>query len=203
MADQLRTIRLYGKLGSRFGREFRLAVSNAAEAVHALSTQLPGFKRFLYEAQDHGMAFAVFHGKQNIREDQLGDPPGADDIRIAPILRGSKSGGAFSVILGAALIFVSGFFTGGATWALALGAGGFAGVAAGIGLSLIVGGITQMLAPQPKGLGAKDSPANQPSYTFNGPVNTQAQGNPVPVAYGECWIGSAVISAGIYAEDQQ
>jgi len=203
MADQLRTVRLYGAFGVRFGRVHQLAVANAAEAVHALSVQLPGFKRFLNEAKDRGLAFAVFHGRQNITKDQLLDPPGTDDIRIAPILMGSKSGGAFSVILGAALIFVSGFFTGGATWALALGAGGVAGVAAGIGLSMIIGGITQMLAPQPKGIGAKDSPSNQPSYGFNGPVNTQAQGGAVPAAYGECWCGSAVISAGIYAEDQQ
>jgi predicted phage tail protein len=40
------------------------------------------------------------------------------------------------------------------------------------------------------------------SYAFNGPVNMQAQGNPVPVAYGETWTGSAVISGGIFSEDQ-
>jgi len=164
--------------------------------------QLPGFKRFLMEAKDRGMGFAVFHGRENLREDQLGDPPGNAPIRIAPMLLGSKSGGVFSIILGAVLIVAAGFFTGGAAFA-ALGAAGWGGVVAGIGVSLIVGGITQLLAPNPKGIGAKDSPANTPSYTFNGPVNTQAQGNPVPVAYGECWAGSAVISAGIYAEDQQ
>ncbi|HZX76155.1 tail assembly protein [Lysobacter sp.] len=203
MNEKLRTIRLYGTLGAKFGREYRLAVGSVAEAVHALSTQLPGFKRFLMESKDRGMAFAVFHGRQNLREDQLLDPPGNDAIRIAPVLAGAKRGGVFQVILGAALIIAAGFFTGGAGWSLAIGAGGMAGVTAGIGLSLVVGGITQMLAPNPRGLGAKDSPSNQPSYIFNGPVNTQAQGNPVPVAYGQCWAGSAVISAGIYAEDEQ
>lgn len=43
---------------------------------------------------------------------------------------------------------------------------------------------------------------------MNGTVNTQAQGNPVPVAYGGhdtmgMLVGSAVISGGIMAEDQQ
>lgn len=57
-------------------------------------------------------------------------------------------------------------------------------------------------APSPRGLSTKDSPQNQASYVFNGPVNTTAQGGPVPVLYGELEIGSAVASAGIYAEDQ-
>ena len=43
---------------------------------------------------------------------------------------------------------------------------------------------------------------------MNGAVNTQAQGNPVPLAYGGhdtkgMFTGSAVISGGIYAEEQQ
>ena len=29
-----------------------------------------------------------------------------------------------------------------------------------------------------------------------------AQGNPVPLLYGEMFVGSATISAGIYSEDQ-
>ncbi|MEL4893531.1 hypothetical protein PQU63_18765 [Xanthomonas protegens] len=63
-------------------------------------------------------------------------------------------------------------------------------------------GIVQILLLMQKGLGAQDSPANKLSYAFNGPVNTQAQGNPVPVAYGDTWCGSAVISGGIFAKDQ-
>jgi hypothetical protein len=54
----------------------------------------------------------------------------------------------------------------------------------------------------PKGRSANDKPENQPSYAFNGPLNTQAQGNPVPVLYGELIVGSAVLSAGITAKDQ-
>ncbi|MCC8470350.1 hypothetical protein [Xanthomonas phaseoli] len=70
------------------------------------------------------------------------------------------------------------------------------------GVAMVIGGLVQMLSPTPKGLGTQDSPDNRPSYAFNGPVNTQAQGNPVPIAYGDTWTGSAVISGGIFAEDQ-
>ncbi|MEL6098134.1 tail assembly protein, partial [Stenotrophomonas maltophilia] len=76
------------------------------------------------------------------------------------------------------------------------------------GWSLAIGGVVQMLSPQPRGLGAKESAENAPNYSMNGPVNVQAQGNPVPVAYGGhdtkgMVVGSVVISGGIYAEDQQ
>ena len=74
---------------------------------------------------------------------------------------------------------------------------------ASLGTALMLGGVMQLLSPQQKGLSAKDSPDNGASYNFNGPVNTTAQGNPVPLLYGELIVGSAVISAGIYSEDQQ
>jgi predicted phage tail protein len=44
-------------------------------------------------------------------------------------------------------------------------------------------------------------PENKPSFLFDGPVNTIAQGHPVPVGYGEMYVGSAVISAGIVTEE--
>lgn len=193
MTDRLRTIRLYGKLGARFGRKFRLAVNSPAEAVHALCVMLPGFQQYLMGAKSKGMEFAVFNGKQNLTKEQLRDPPGADDIRIAPVLVGSKRGGILQTILGIVLIVV-GVWT--QNYQLVFQGG-----------VMVLGGVSQMLAPQPKGLGAKDSPDNAPSYSMNGTVNTQAQGNPVPIAYGGhdkkgMFIGSAVISGGILAEDQ-
>jgi predicted phage tail protein len=103
MADRLRTIRLYGKLGARFGRVHHLAVSSAAEAVRALGVLHDGFNRFMAESKDMGLAFVVFYGKRNIGKDELGDPPSNNDIRIAPVVQGSKSGG-LQVLLGVALI---------------------------------------------------------------------------------------------------
>ncbi|WP_329890304.1 tail assembly protein [Stenotrophomonas muris] len=200
MTDRLRTIRLYGKLGARFGRRFRLAVNSPAEAVHALCTMLPGFQQYLMGAKAKGMEFAVFNGRQNLSRDQLHDPPGQDDIRIAPVLVGSKRGGVLQTIVGVVLIVVGAV-------ASAWGYGAIGQPMMKLGVSMVIGGIAQMLSPQPKGLGAKDTPENAPSYSMNGTVNTQAQGNPVPVAYGGhdskgMFIGSAVISGGILAEDQ-
>lgn len=90
----MRTIRLYGLLRQRFGREYRLDVISPADAIQALCQMLPGFERFLATAEERGLVFAVFAGKRNLGEHDL-SLQGADetDIRIAPIVAGSKRGG--------------------------------------------------------------------------------------------------------------
>ncbi|EEP91823.1 Bacteriophage lambda tail assembly I [Yersinia kristensenii ATCC 33638] len=71
-----------------------------------------------------------------------------------------------------------------------------------VGAAMMLGGVVQMLSPQQGGLASRQSAENTPSYAFGGPVNTVAQGNPIPIGYGERIIGGAIISAGIYTEDQ-
>lgn len=192
---ELRTIRLYGKLGAKFGRVFRMAVNSPAEAVRALCIQLPGFEQYLMTAKDRNEGYAVFIGKRNLAEDELQTPASREDIRIAPVILGAKSGWA-TVILGAALI-ASGMWVATMTFANAAAIGG---AISGIGVSMAIGGVTQLLTGR-QGVGDRESPDNQPSHAFNGAVNTQAQGHPVPLLYGELICGSAVISAGIQVED--
>lgn len=94
MSETLRTIRLYGTLGVRFGRIHRLAVSSTAEAVRALSVLIPGFRAFLTSSRDDGLTFAVFNGMRNLDKDELEHPVGRDEIRIAPVIVGSKREGS-------------------------------------------------------------------------------------------------------------
>jgi len=195
--EKIRTIRLYGNLGVRFGRVHRLAIANAAEAVRALCVLVPGFRAELQDSSERGVAYAVFIGRQNVGHDQMCTPPGGDDIRIAPVMRGAKRAGLFQTILGVALVALA--------WWNPPALGMTAQMAFGVGLagaSMALGGVVQMLSPQAKGLSTKDSPNNGASYNFNGPVNTTAQGNPVPILYGRMIVGSAVLSGGIFAEDQ-
>ncbi|MFH5137043.1 tail assembly protein, partial [Citrobacter freundii complex sp. 2024EL-00220] len=72
-----------------------------------------------------------------------------------------------------------------------------------VGAAMMLGSVAQMLSPQPAGLASKQDADNRASYAFGGVTNTTAQGNPVPLCYGKRRIGGAIISAGIYVEDQQ
>ncbi|PHM24788.1 tail assembly protein [Xenorhabdus innexi] len=190
--DAVRTIRLYGTLGTQFGREYRLAVSSPQEAIRALSVLLDGFEQYLLTARERGLTFAVFIGQRNIQQDELAFA-GNGDIRIAPVIIGSKKAGVLQTILGAVMVVAGAFL-----WATPFG---LPMVMSGVGMML--GGVVQMLSPMPGGLARREDPDNKPSYAFGGPVNSIAQGNPVPIGYGKRRIGGAIISAGIYAEDQQ
>lgn len=183
--EKLRTVKFYGKLGARFGRVHQLVCNSPKEAIRGLCMLIPGLEKELYKMD---VKYAVFIGKKNIGEDALDLPPGKDEIRVAPILAGSKRGGIFQAVVGAVLVGV-GLYTGSPNLTLA-------------GAALFLGGVAQLLSPVTKGLNSSDSPENKPSYSFSGPVNTTAQGNAVPVLYGEMIVGSAVISSGIYAEDE-
>jgi len=70
-----------------------------------------------------------------------------------------------------------------------------------VGVSLTLGGISQMLSPTQK-VDNTEKPQNQPSYIFNGPINTYRQGNPIPVCLGGPFrTGSQIISAGVRSVD--
>jgi predicted phage tail protein len=187
----VRTVRLYGVLGARFGREYRLAVASPREAMRALACQVPGLRQFLETSRERGLVYAVFVGRRNVPERELDHGAGELDIRIAPIISGSKKAGLFQTILGAVMVVVG---------VMSTAYGGAGMIAAGVGM--MTGGVVQMLSPQASGLKSRQAAENTPSYAFGGAVNTVAQGNPVGLGYGEREIGGAVISGGIYAEDQ-
>lgn len=195
----LRTLRFHGPLIAEFGRDFKYRAHSATKMISAAKNLLPNFEHYMLAAHKRGLTFAVFVGKRNIKGDELELTKGTDDIHLVPVVIGSKRAGLFQTILGAALIAAAIFVPAAGLAAVALTAGGL-GVA---GASLVLGGVVQMLSPQQAGIRMRQDPDNKPSYAFGGPVNSTAQGNPVAIGYGEREIGGAVISAGIYTEDQQ
>ncbi|MEG7168252.1 tail assembly protein, partial [Pseudomonas aeruginosa] len=92
-----------------------------------------------------------FRGRTNLSGEQL-DMRGREDIRIVPLVIGSKQSGLFQTVLGAALIAVGVFAT-----SLTLGTSTFLISA---GASMMLGGVMQMLSPQPKGLKGREAPEN-------------------------------------------
>jgi len=184
----LTRILLFGQL-RQFGRSFRLSVRTTAEAIKALCVQVPGFERFLSNAKSRGIEFAVFRGKKNIGEGQLSFG-GEGDIRIAPVITGSKRAGILQTIVGVVLLAISYVFPVTAPYL------------APAGIGLVAGGVIQMLSPQAGGLKTSAAPENTPGYAFGSAKNTTASGNPVSLCAGRRRWGGAIISAAIYAEDQ-
>ena len=194
----LRKIKLYGKLAKFIGhRVLEADVASAAEAVRFLLANWPEL-----EAHMNDQHYRVSIGTYDLTAEELHDPAGAAPITFVPVVAGAGAVGR--IILGAALI-VGAFFTGGATIGL-LGLAAPIAVSTvllGIGASLVLGGVAQLLTPVPKipqgvsnsGKDTDDDPRK--SYSFSGIQNTSRQGVPVPIVYGETVVGAVTISAGI------
>ena len=196
MKEKMTRIELGAQLGKTFGKVHHRLISSIGEAGIALAKTIPGFEKFMISSQKRGLTYSVFRGKKNIGFDDLGFPVTDEVIRIVPIIIGSKKAGIFQTILGTVLVAVG--------FALSFTPAAVASPYLYMtGASMILGGVIQMLSPQPAGLASRQSEDNRASYAFGGVTNTASQGYPVPLLYGKRRIGGAIISAGIYVEDQQ
>lgn len=201
----MRVIKVYGSLAKFLGqRSFKAAVKTPAEAIRFLIANFPKLREHMAEK-----FYKVGIGKADLaiadEPEQLHYPTSKTDvIRIVPVIAGAKSalGQILAGIALVALAFIPGI---GTATSAAVAAGAHAGLTVvgtalfGIGASLALGGVAQLLSPVPKMPGDQTDPSK--SYSFSGIQNVSRQGVAVPVCYGEVLIGSVVISAGINADN--
>lgn len=206
------TIRLLGEVGRRFGRRFQLAVKTPAEALRALCVQMPELRQYLVESGENGIKWRVVTDRaEGLNEEQLLWPMSKRMV-LAPIPTGrggGGGGGGFGTVLAGIGLVALSFFTGGAT----IGLLGLAAplaitpVIASIGVSMIFGGVAQLLTPTPKmptvdnvgGASTSGRDTDQTkSFTFDKSNANTKQGEVVPVLYGERIIGTLpVLSFGL------
>ena len=201
----LRKIKLYGELAEFIGhKEFEVQVDSLAKAVSFLINNFEGIDKFMSPKY-----YQVKIGNYEIDESELTYPIGKEDIHFIPVISGA--GGVGRILGGAALIGLS-FGVGGLFASpLAFGGGGIglataglgAKIAFGIGASLALGGVSDMLFPmqKPKEFSSEQDP--RLSFNFAGTQQTSRAGTPVPIVYGEIFTGSVVISGGIDTEQVQ
>ena len=206
----LREIRVYGELAMFMGvKSFMAEARDAAEAMRYLLVNFAGLESHMAQHD-----YRVMVGSYNIGEEELTHPVGKNIIRIIPVVAGAitwkqlTGGGIGKIIAGILLVAAVVFIPGAAVW---LGPTA-ASVLTGVGVSLALGGVSQLLTPVPRirppssGVStASGSPSTmreseldpQKSYSFTGIQNTSTQGTPVPIVYGETIVGSVVISASV------
>ncbi len=192
---QLRKLTVYGRLRQFLGQShFDVCVNNPRQAFAFLIANFP-------EVENHmtNQLYKVKMGDLEVTEDLL-EIQGDGDIKIIPVAVGAKGAalGVLGIIGGsAAAAATSGFF------ATAIGGVVASGLTA-VGTSMLIDGVTSIIAPTPKvpNFNASDSlsdndPNVQANFGFNSITNTSRAGVPVPIIYGEVFTGSIVISSGI------
>ncbi len=202
-------IHLGGYLGKLFGARWPgMNVSSPAEAIRAVDANLKGALKQYLSTQGRDKLYRVALGRKENGVDEKGivGPSGQQDIYILPVVRGRNSG--FGKILAGIAIIALVFATGGA----ALGAGGsLFGITAGtvgtiglgLGASLILGGISQLLAPTPNFNNGQDTQGDSRGSTiFQGNATTISQGGAVGLVYGRMRVTPMPISMSITSYDQ-
>ncbi|HHZ0556705.1 TPA: tail assembly protein, partial [Escherichia coli] len=171
-----------------------LYVNTAAEAIRALSLQLPGFRRQMNEGW-----YRVRIAGEDTAPDQIStrlhEPlsPG-DVIHLVPRTEGAKSGGVFQTVLGVALVAA-------AIWMPGIGIAA-SNIMFSMGSAMALGGVAQMLAPKAKTPEYRATDNGKQNTYFSSLDNMIAQGNPMPVPYGEMLVGSRRISQDISTRDE-
>jgi predicted phage tail protein len=197
-------VKLHGGLGREVGESFELMIRQPREAIAAIEANTGKLYRYLREhtateyrvivdGVDHG-GIADFYLVGEFRV-----------IEIVPVPSGS--GGIWQTIIGVVLIIVGVILN-------VTGVGAPLGnYLIGVGISMTLGGIAQMLTKNPT-IGAsplartfrpatqqlqqkQEAPQGITNYLFSGAANTTQQGNPVSIVFGTMLIGSQLVSLAI------
>ena len=70
------------------------------------------------------------------------------------------------------------------------------------GAAMMLGGVAQMLAPKARSPSMRQTDNGKQNTYFSSLDNMLAQGNPLPVLYGEMLVGSRVISQEVGTRDE-
>jgi len=197
----LRKLKLYGQLAEFIGhKEFEIKVNSVSQAVSFLIHNFPEVEHFMSPKY-----YQVKVGNYEIDENELAYPVGQEDIHFIPVISGAGRG-IGKILLGAALIGGAFLFTPlsmGSFFSPIVAPGSFAAATGvtkaivGIGASLVLSGVSDMLFPLPKAQKFNSEEDPQLSFNFSGVQNTSRAGTPVPIVYGEIITGSVVISAAV------
>lgn len=199
-------ISLYGSLARKIKKKYPhvdpknipCIVHSASEAVRALESQFPGFKSMIRRKGYYKVVKGenVEDDSKSLPKEQLQMKFSESNWHIMPIAAGAGGkGGILMTVLGAVLIVVGIVLTVGSYGTLS--EFGVPMIMTGVGM--MAGGISMMLTPVPEM--PKSEREDTPSYLFNGALNIDEPGVTVPVAYGETFIGSVVVSFGVKVED--
>lgn len=183
----MKTVRLHGSLARFIGQsQFKVDISSVSEAIRFLIANFPAAEAFIAKG-----SYQVIVESRDIGTEELHHPV-ADGfaVDIVPVIAGAGAVGR--IILGVALVAVSFLIPGAAFFGV-----GLAPIAFGVGASLVLGGVAQLLTPTPRAPGENKDPKTPQSFSFSGIQNVSRQNIPLPIVCGEVIVGSIVIAEGL------
>lgn len=228
---------LAGELGEKYGTHHEYYnLRTPADAIKLLCINHPRLQKDLMTAHQNGVGYKLIQSGAAMGYDELHLPFGSKPMMLVPVISGS-GGSTGQILAGVGLVAAAivlgpaagGFLglgaglagTGGVAGATAAGIiGGAAATAVGaIGASLVLGGVANMISPQPElpklgsrrmdgtnfrgpgPQGVSRGASGQQSYAYTGPANTVGNGSTIPVVYGRAMLGGHMLSVAVEATD--
>lgn len=190
----LTKIYLEGAMGRNFGREWTLDIHTPAEALQLIQANIPRFGQWIRDNLKRYEKCMIICKYADGRVEALDEKTmlmkcEPSEIHFVPTVYGA--GKWMGAIVGAVMIVV------GAIACCFEQAWGASLIVSGAGM-LVSTIITVIMGRTRK----DDNDDSGTSYYFNGAQNTTRQGVPVPLVFGRCKVGSAVISSSINVSDQ-
>ena len=207
----MRKVYLDGEMADKFGSEFTIYAERMSDVFRCLECNFPDLRQYLMDCHEKDIGFLCQVGSTGLDdEEELLLSLQEGDIYISPQPAGSKS--ALGKILAAVAIIALVYFApqlmlasanlGGAAGSIGMSIAGFTMAATpvliGVAVNLALTGIQQMMAPDPSTDNQQDE-----SYIFQGSKQNIAEGDPVPVLYGELRIPGRTVSFHTRSERNQ
>jgi len=230
---------LAGELGEKYGTHHEYYnLRTPADAIKLLCVNHPRLQKDLVTAHQNGVGYKLIQSGAAMGYDELHLPFGSRPMMLVPVISGS-GGSTGQILIGVGLVAASFLLPGaglfgtvgafGAGTAVVAGAAGATatGIAltalgtgiSAIGASLILGGVANMISPQPEvpklgsrrmdgtnfrgpgPQGVSRGASGQQSYAYTGPANTVGNGSTIPVVYGRAMLGGHMLSVAVEATD--
>lgn len=240
----MQLVMLAGELGEKYGTHHEYYnLRTPADAIKLLCVNHPRLQKDLMTAHQNGVGYKLIQSGVAMGYDELHLPFGSRPMMLVPVISGS-GGSTGQILLGVGLVAASifaaplgaGFLGLGAGFgatvgplaatggALVAGTGGIIGAGistaiGAIGASLVLGGVANMISPQPElpklgsrrmdgtnfrgpgPQGVTRGASGQQSYAYTGPANTVGNGATIPVVYGRAMLGGHMLSVAVEATD--
>ena len=176
---------IYGRLRKFIGQStFEIKASSAKEAFSFLVNNFAGVREHIKDQE-----YCIMAGDLRITEELL-DMQTESDIKIIPVVHGEL------FFLAAGALFTA-WGAGATILGITIGAA-LQSTFLAVGLNMLIGGVTDMLTPDPKPFGSeRQEDPQDPNYSFTGLLNNSKQGVPINIIYGETLVGSTVVSSSI------
>ena len=228
----MQLVMLAGELGEKYGTHHEyFNLRTPADAIKLLCVNFPQLQRDLMISHHNGVGYKLIQAGAAMGYDELHLPFGSKPMVLVPVIAGS-GGSTTQILVGVGLVAASFLFPGAGIFGSsafgvfgplapgAIGALTTAGTAlSAVGASLILGGVANMLSPQPEmpklsGRRMETTNFNGPgaqgitrgsdgvqSYAYRGATNTVGAGVTIPVVYGRALVGGHLLSVNVVATD--